>query len=229
MPDAPLPDDVGPHPAYHRRVRLPLAKFLVGLLYVLFGPLWMSGGRRVPKKGGLLILANHQSDVDPPLVQVACRRPIHFMAKSELFDMKVVGPFIRKFKAFPVKRGEPDRASLKRAITLLKAGEVVAVFPEGELSKTGRILPLKPGIALMVRMSGVQVICCGLHNTRGMMPYGKLIPRPAFAWIKVKWGEARSFGKDASNEEILEWVESELVRLSGYERATPEDVALQKA
>ena len=73
------------------------------------------------------------------------------MAKSELFDMKIIGKMIRCFQGFPVKRGEPDRASMRHAIELLKMGEVVAVFPEGQLSEDGELQELKAGVALIVR------------------------------------------------------------------------------
>lgn len=211
--------DVSPHDAFHRWVRLPLAKALCWVLFTLFGPTLVFGRRKVPKKGGVLILANHQADVDPILVQIACRRPIHFMAKSELFEMGLLGKVIRKFRAFPVKRGEPDRTSLKHAINLLHAGEVVSVFPEGELSPTGEILELKKGVSLMIRSGGVPVICVGLHNTRRMMPYGKLMPRPAFALITARWGEPKTFDRSSDADEIMAWVEAELIRLSGYPKA----------
>jgi 1-acyl-sn-glycerol-3-phosphate acyltransferase len=157
-----------------------------------------------------LILSNHLADVDPMAVHVSCARPIHFMAKSELFEMPILGNILRKFKAFPVKRGEPDRASIKRAVQLLRMGEVVGVFPEGQLSESGELQELKPGIALLARMAECQVICCGLKNTNSIMPYGKFIPRPSFHFTQVNWGEPHRFSKEATTEEIVGWAEGQL-------------------
>jgi 1-acyl-sn-glycerol-3-phosphate acyltransferase len=136
------------------------------------------------------------------------------MAKSELFDMPVLGRAIRLIRAFPVKRGEPDRNSIKKAVAYLQAGEAVCVFPEGELCERGEMLPLKPGVALIVRMAKVPVICAGLRNTERMMPYGKVLPRPALAWITARWGLPHQFGAKEDSSEILNWVDQELRQLS---------------
>ena len=197
------------------RLAYPVLKFIVRIGIVLFAPLRVKGGHRVPRKGGLLILANHIADIDPPTVQLACRRRIHFMAKSELFEMKVVKHVIRWFRAFPVKRGEPDRAAIRYAIELVKAGEAVCIFPEGELSQSGKLQPLLPGAALIVRKAGVPVICCGLRNTNKVMPYGSVGPRPAFCSTRAHWGEVRTFDKSAKGEEIIGWAESQLRKLTG--------------
>lgn len=201
---------VAPHGRLFRLVWLPLARAFVWGLMTLLGPFRRIGAYRVPRAGGLLILSNHLADVDPIAVQLACPRPIHFMGKSELFEMKVVGPIMRAYRAFPVNRGQPDRAALKHAIELLKAGEVVCVFPEGQLSETGELQELKPGIALLARSSGAAVLCLGLQGTNRILPYGSLVPRPAFRLVTATWGEPRIWGKDSTSEEILAWAEGDL-------------------
>lgn len=205
---------VRPYPAFHRRILLPLGRAIARAVFWFLGPIRSRGGYRIPKNGPLLILANHRADVDPAVVQIACSRPIHFMAKSELFEMPVLKTFMRIFQAFPVKRGEPDRAAMRRAIDLLKLGEAVGVFPEGQLTETGDIQPLKPGIALLVRQSGAPVLCCGLRNTEKVMPYGRVIPRFSWTRIEVRWGEVHQFEKEATTEEILAWAEGQLRELT---------------
>jgi 1-acyl-sn-glycerol-3-phosphate acyltransferase len=204
------PEEVGPHSKFYRWFLFPLARGLAAVLFWILGPIRTVGRYRVPDKGGVLILANHLSDVDPVAVQVACRRPIHFMAKSELFEMPILGGLIKLTGAFPVKRGEPDRGSIKRAVQLLRAGEVVCVFPEGQLSADGELQELKPGIALLARMAECQVICCGLRNTNRIIPYGSLIPRPSWRITWAVWGEGKSFGKDAEAADIVAWAEGQL-------------------
>ena len=128
--------------------------------------------------------------------------------------MPVIGSILRLVDAFPVKRGEPDRAALRRASDLLKMGEAVCVFPEGQLTEDGELQDIKAGVALIIRMSGAPVICLGLKNTDRIMPYGTLIPRPTLAGVSATWGEVRSFGKDDSVEEITGWIKGQLRELS---------------
>lgn len=194
-------------------------KVFAGFLMFVLGSLRVRGKARVPSRGPLLVLVNHTADLDPVAVQLACPRPIHFMAKSELFTMPVLGPFLRLFKAFPVKRGEPDRAALKLAVEYLKAGEVVCVFPEGQLSETGELQELKPGVALIVRMSGAPVMCLGVTGTRRMLPYGATVPRPAFRAVRAEWGDRHTFSKEDSTDAILQWIEAQLRLLTSEEGA----------
>lgn len=209
--------EIGRQSAFVRFVGLPVGRLIAWLLLLVLGPFASWHRRRVPKKGGLLILSNHLADVDPLAVQVSCPRPVYFMAKSELFEMRILGSILRLYKAFSVKRGEPDRTAIKHAVNLLKAGEAVCVFPEGQLSETGQLQELKPGVALIVRMAGVPVICVGLSGTNGILPYGSVIPRPALRVIKAKWGEPRTFTKADETETIMAWAEDQLRGLTGQE------------
>jgi 1-acyl-sn-glycerol-3-phosphate acyltransferase len=201
--------------AWWRFFWYPICRVLIGLITLILGPFSIRGWGRVPKKGGLLILANHLADYDPILIQVGCRRRIRFMGKSELFSMRVLGQLMKWGGAFPVKRGEPDRDALKKAVRLLKGGETVCVFPEGQLSETGELQPLKPGVGLIAKMAGVPVICCGIRNTQHVVPYGSLVPRPGFHVLHVNWGEAKQFSKEDDVDAILQWTESQLRELIG--------------
>jgi 1-acyl-sn-glycerol-3-phosphate acyltransferase len=200
---------------FFRTIGLPFCKGIAFVLMTIFGPFRARFRKRLPKSGGLLVLANHVSDVDPVAVQLACPRPVYFMAKSELFEMKLLGRMIRWFRAFPVKRGEPDRDAIKKAVAYLQAGQVVCIFPEGQLSPNRQLQELKSGVALIARMSQVPVICCRLTGTERVMPYGFTIPRPAFQWVEAVWSDPRSFGPHASAEEILSWARAELSRPAG--------------
>lgn len=209
-----LPEEPGPHSVFFRWFVLPVARIVGWLAFLILGPLRVVGRKNVPRTGGLLILSNHLADVDPVAVQFASPRPLHYMAKSELFEIPILNRLIRMCGAFPVKRGEPDRAAIKRAMKLLRMGEVVCVFPEGQLSESGELQELKPGIALLARMAECEVICVGLKNTNRIMPYGSLIPRPSMSFTWARWGTPRSFGKEAEIEEIVEWASTQLKSLT---------------
>jgi len=200
-------------PEAFTRFWLPLGRAFVWFIFLILGPVRVRGSYRVPKKGGVLVLSNHLSDIDPVVVQFACARPVHFMAKSELFSMRVIGPVIKFFGAFPVKRDAADRQAIKNSAELLKAGEVVGIFPEGQISEDGQLAELKGGVALIARMGGSPVICCGLRDTQRIIPYGSTIPRPALRTVEAVWGEPRTFCKETSPEEFMAWVRGQFLEL----------------
>jgi 1-acyl-sn-glycerol-3-phosphate acyltransferase len=210
---APPPNVKVPRSPLLRWVLDPLTTVFGWAVLLVFGPFRVIDRWRLPRSGGVLVVANHRSDVDPILIQGACRRHVHFMAKSELFDMPSIAWFMRFWGAFPVRRGEPDRASLKLAITLLKDGHVVCIFPEGQLSSTGEMLPILPGVALIARQAEVPLVAVGLTGAAKILPYGTLIPRPAFAWVTARLGNPRVVSRNDSNEELTAWIDAELRRL----------------
>ncbi|HRJ27708.1 MAG TPA: lysophospholipid acyltransferase family protein [Fimbriimonadaceae bacterium] len=200
------------------RLLYPAIYLVAALVMTVLGPFRVRGRRHVPRRGGVLILSNHLADIDPVAVHLASPRLVHFMAKKELFEMRILGSVIRFFKAFPVQRGAPDRAALRRAIELLQAGEVVCIFPEGQLSESGDLLPILPGAALVAKRAGVPIVCCGLRNTQRIMPYGQFIPRPAFRWVTAEFSPPLVLGPDAEVEEIAEQVAQTLARMTGQAR-----------
>jgi len=192
-----------------------LLRIIASILFVPLGTPKVRGRDRCPLSGPLLILANHISDVDPVVVQMACPRIIRFMAKEPLFKIRILGWLIKKMGAFSVKPGSPDRNAIRAAVTILDSGAAVCVFPEGQLSEDGGLLPLKEGIALIARMSGARIICLGLRGTDRILPYGELFPRPSFHRPLCQWGEARLFPRDSSVAEIMGWAEGQLRELTG--------------
>jgi len=191
-----------------------LLKAVVAPIFFILGPLKVTSECKTPDSGGFLILSNHRSDIDALLVQWAFKRHIHFMAKSELFEMKVVGTMLRFWKAFPVHRDTADLASIKVAVALLKAGEIVCIFPEGETSEDGNLLPLKAGICLVAKVAELPVICVGINESERIMPYGSLVLRPSFHTIRIRKGKFKAYSDFDSNKAFLDYVGSELLRLT---------------
>src|SRR3990172_5544401 len=119
--------------------------FLV-LAKVLFG-LRVLGKARVPATGPLILAANHVSYLDPILVAIAFPRPVHFMAKAELFRSRPVGWLLRGGQVFPVNRGRGDREAFRASLEILCRVGVLLVFPEGTRGDGTALGDPKRGIA----------------------------------------------------------------------------------
>jgi len=160
------------------------ALFIV--FFRLFGSWEVSGHGHVPEAGAVLITPNHLSFLDPPLVGCALRRPGWFMAKAELFKIPGLRWLIRGMHAYPVKRGVPDRASLKQTLAYLKNGEIVCVFPEGTRSVTGELGPVEMGIGMLAVKTGAPVVPVGIRGTDRMLP--RDAKRLYRAKIRIRFG-----------------------------------------
>lgn len=207
------PDPEG-HPVSLRAL-YPFLRIIGVLLFWRFGARYRREGVKcVPKTGGLLIFPNHLSNCDPIATQLASPRLIHFMSRREIFDMPQYGWMLRWFRAFPVTQGSSDLGAIKNAIALAKAGHAVCIYPEGQLSPDGELLPLYPGIATVARKAGVPCICLGIRGPEDIMPSPMQTPRYRRTVIRCVWGEPRQFPAEASQAEVMSWVESELRRLT---------------
>lgn len=123
------------------------------------GRLWLKlllrlrigGEAHVPRSGGVILVSNHQSYLDPYALGCACpRRPVHFMARESLFKNPVFGFVIRLIHAFPVKRGGADRQAWRAFENLVLQGEQVSFFPEGTRSDDGKLQPANAGSGMLV-------------------------------------------------------------------------------
>ncbi|GAW93226.1 lysophospholipid acyltransferase family protein [Calderihabitans maritimus] len=146
-----------------------VAKQIVLLFFRICCRWQVVGKENLPPQGPVVVVANHVSYWDPPVLGVALPRQIHFMAKEELFRIPLLGPLIRILGAFPVKRGKSDRAALKAGLQLLQEGKVLGLFPEGTRSKTGQLLPFQPGAALLALKAGVPIVPVALQGSRQIL------------------------------------------------------------
>jgi 1-acyl-sn-glycerol-3-phosphate acyltransferase len=156
------------------------------LTTVLFD-LKVSGERNVPRSGGVLLLTNHQSYLDPVLIGVRLRRPLSYLAKSELFDNPLLGWLIRSLNAFPVRQGRADIGAMRESIRLLQLGHLLNIFPEGSRCEDGRLQPMLPGSALVVKRAKVPVLPVAIVGSFRAWPKHRRFFTPAP--IRVRYGK----------------------------------------
>jgi 1-acyl-sn-glycerol-3-phosphate acyltransferase len=120
------------------------------------------GHRNVPRDGPALLLANHQSYIDPILVGLAVRRHPVFLARQSLFRYQPLAWLMRSLHAVPVNREGSAREGLKAILEKLREGRVVGIFPEGSRTRDGRVGPLRPGISLLIKQMELPIVPIGI-------------------------------------------------------------------
>jgi len=139
----------------------------------------LRGTQHIPEGGGLIIVPNHQTYADPPLVTIPVRRPVHYMAWSRLFDIPVFSRVIRLLRAFPVDIESRDARATREAVRLLQGGEALMIFPEGERTTDGQVQAFKPGAFRLAVLLGVPVLPVTIVGGHRAWPPGRMLPRPA--------------------------------------------------
>jgi len=168
------------------------------------------GAERVPLTGGLVVAANHFSWIDPPALGSASPRTLYFMAKVEAHGIPAIGPLMRTFGAFPVRRGESDRDAVRTMREIVREGGALGMFAEGTRQRSGVPGPVQPGAAMVAINEGVPVSPAAIHGSQTWRPGN-------FAPVSIAWGEPMTFeglprGGRGYKEASLE-IERELRRL----------------
>lgn len=182
--------------------------FLSGLVARIFLHIRLTGIENIPKDGGVIIAANHLSYLDIPLLGYSTygiRRDVDYMGKKELFAIPVIGYLLRRLGGFPVDREKLDRTAFREAIKRLKSGRVLIIYPEGRRSRDGRLQSGKPGVGMMVKMSGVKVIPAAIIGTDKALPPGSWMIKPTP--VTIEFGKPLDFtgmGKSSGEKGDIE-------------------------
>ena len=145
------------------------------------------GTSNVPKTGGVVVVSNHGSHLDPPILGHSLGRPVAFMAKSELFKVPILSSIISACGAYSVKRGAGDREALRTASNRLIGGWATGVFLDGTRQENGRVNNPKAGAALLAARTGCPILPVAIVNSHRAFPKGSFLPR--FVSIHLKVGE----------------------------------------
>jgi 1-acyl-sn-glycerol-3-phosphate acyltransferase len=148
-----------------------------------------SGWENVPE-GGAILAGNHVSYLDPALLWCTTSRPLHFVAKVELWDTGWLGYLLDRFWAIPVKRESADREMIATASALLTDGELLGMFPEGTRKRdtdSDKLGEAHGGVAFLAIRNDVPVIPVGIAGTERALPAGAKFPR--FTKVSIRLGE----------------------------------------
>lgn len=132
--------------------------FVYGLYSAIVHPFEVRGAENVPPEGKVIVCANHQSAQDPMVLATYIKRKIHFMAKKEVFSVKLFAKVISALGAFPVARGENDLAAIRTCFKLLNENKALGIFPEGKRFSDGEMHAAQNGVSMIALRTGAAVI-----------------------------------------------------------------------
>jgi 1-acyl-sn-glycerol-3-phosphate acyltransferase len=174
-----------------------LASIVMGMLF----PVRVTGGSCVPRKGGLLVVANHLSYIDPPLLGLTChRRRLGYLAKAPLFKFAPFRWWILALGAIKIDQENSAKGGIQATLKAVGEGKAVALFPEGSRSFDGEMQPLQRGILLLVRRAKCPVVVAGIAGAYEAWPVFNLLPVPKPIWVHY---ETWSRPAGASDDEAL--------------------------
>ena len=151
----------------------PLGNAIIGTGLRLFSRYRVEGREAVPPYGPLLVVSNHLSNVDPPLLAVSIPRRLHFLAKRGLFHNPLVNRMLRGYGAFPINLDGHDIQSVKWALRILEQDQALVVFPEGTRSPGGLGQPIS-GIALLHLRSQAPILPVAITGTEHLGPIWRI-------------------------------------------------------
>jgi len=136
-----------------------------------------SGRENVPKTGGVLVVSNHQSHLDPPLIGAGFPRMLNYLARQSLFRFPLFARLIRSYGAIPIDLEGTGLSGLKETLKRLKGGQAVLMFPEGTRSPDGRIGPFLPGYCTLAVRSRAAILPVAIEGAFDAWPRWRKLPR----------------------------------------------------
>lgn len=161
-----------------------LYSFLVGLGKLLLKHrIEITGAEQIPAAGSVVLIANHRHAFDPIALALVNKRPVHYLAKKEIFKKRFIAYLLKKMNCIPIDRDNTDRAALRQAIGVLQAQEILGVFPEGTRSRTGELLPFKGGVSFIAAQAPCVIVPVGISGSDRIFRLGS-------EKVKINIGEA---------------------------------------
>ena len=149
-----------------------LIRFLVVSICRTYCRMTVSGKENIPRTGPFILAPVHRSYIDTPIASGCTRRRMRFMGKDSMWKRQPLNWMLSALGAFPVTRGSADREAIMRAIQVLKSGEPLVLFPEGERKSGPVVQPLMDGAAYVACKAGVSIIPVGIGGSERVMGKG---------------------------------------------------------
>lgn len=150
------------------RILKPLVKAVIWTVFRV----QVVGGERIPVQGPAILAANHVSWLDAILLAILADRPVHMVAKQELFRIPVIGFVLRRAYVMEARRDGSDYVVLRRALQALRDGHLVGLFPEGTRSRTGHLQEPRGGVALLAFHADAPVVPVAVRGTEQVYEKG---------------------------------------------------------
>jgi len=196
-------------PAFYR-----FARILVNIVSPLIYKLDIQGTENIPAEGGVLFASNHLSSYDILSVAQQLRRIVHFMAKSEYQENRLLRWLFTSLEGFFVRRGEADIDAIRNCQAILKAGQILLIYPEGHRSDSHALIPAHDGFALIAFRTGTPVVPVATWGSELVFKQG-LFRRPT---IHVRYSKPIYFvhaGKKATRDELQAATEQTMYTIAG--------------
>ena len=188
---------------FHQKIIYQLvSQVIIFPIYKLLFRGILIGRENIPKKVSFILVSNHGSLLDPPLLGHAVGRNISFMAKSELFNIPLIGFIIKSCGAYPVKRGVADKTTIKIACEKLSNNNSIGIFIDGTRQKDGRVNKPKQGAALLAFKNQKLLLPVAIINSHRLVRIRFFIP--LFTKIIIKVGKPINPPKGSSKNELAE-------------------------
>jgi 1-acyl-sn-glycerol-3-phosphate acyltransferase len=178
----------------------------------LYHHLEMEGFENVPPRGPLIVVVNHASLLDVPVLMVADPYPdTATIVKASMFNMPVVSWFLRQWGAIPVERAGRDSSSVRSMLGVLRSGGVMAIAAEGTRTRTGHLAPINPVLARIAAGADVPVLPVGIRGSFEALPPGAKLPRPKKIVVRV--GKPFRFDKGTNADAAAQRIRREIAAL----------------
>jgi 1-acyl-sn-glycerol-3-phosphate acyltransferase len=214
-----------PGPPFVNKYWYEFSRVWVRLASWLFFRIRYSGVDNIPREGPVLLVSNHQSHLDPPLIGAGVPRTVSYLARKTLFSNPFFSRLIRSYGAIPLDLENP-LGGLKEGLRRLRCGDAVLIFPEGTRSPDGEIHPFRKGFRMLAVRSQAIIVPVAIDGAYQSWPRSKKFPRPGRVRVHFGRGILPEEYRDLDEAEFLQMVEAKVQECLETIRSSSKDLRL---